>query len=52
MQATLYRRDKLKAGNKIAGPAVVLEMDSTSVILAGHTGNVDKLGNILIVPTA
>jgi len=52
MQATLYRRDKLKAGNKIEGPAVVLEMDSTSVILAGHTGNVDKLGNILIVPTA
>ncbi len=51
MEATLYRRDKLKAGNKIEGPAIVLEMDSTTVILSGHTGNVDKLGNILIAPT-
>jgi len=52
MQATLYRRDKLKAGNKIEGPAIVLEMDSTSVILSGHTGNVDQFGNILIAPSA
>ena len=52
MEATLYQRDKLKAGNKIEGPAVVLEMDSTTVILAGHTGNVDEFGNILIAPTS
>ena len=52
MDATLYQRDKLKAGNKIEGPAVVLEMDSTTVILAGHTGNVDEFGNILIAPTS
>lgn len=52
MEATLYQRDKLKAGNKLEGPAVVLEMDSTTVILAGHTGNVDEFGNILIAPTS
>ena len=52
MEATLYRRDKLKAGNKIEGPAIILEMDSTSVILNGCTGNVDKFGNILIAPNA
>jgi len=52
MEATLYRRDQLKAGNKVQGPAVVLEMDSTTVILAGHTGNVDEYGNILIAPSA
>ena len=52
MQANLYRRDKLKSGNKIEGPAIVLEMDSTTVILSGHTGNVDKFGNILITPSA
>ena len=52
MEANLYRRDKLKAGNKIDGPAIVLEMDSTTVILSGHTGNVDKFGNILIAPSA
>jgi len=27
-------------------------MDSTTVILSGHTGNVDKFGNILIAPSA
>jgi N-methylhydantoinase A len=52
MKASLYRRDKLKAGNKVEGPAIVLEMDSTTVILSGHTGNIDEFGNILIAPSA
>jgi N-methylhydantoinase A len=49
-KAKIYDRGKLRAGNKIPGPAVVLEMDSTTVILPGHTGKVDKFGNILITP--
>ncbi len=49
--AKLYDRSKLKAGNKVAGPAVIMEMDSTTVILPGHTGEVDAIGNILIRPT-
>ena len=49
--AQLYDRRELKFGNKIAGPAIVLEMDSTTVILPGHEGKVDKYGNILINPT-
>ena len=48
--ASLYDRRKLKAGNEIPGPAVVLEMDSTTVILPGHSGTIDALGNILIRP--
>jgi len=48
--ATVYDRDKLKAGNRIVGPAVIMEMDSTTVILPRHTGVVDKYGNILIYP--
>ncbi|MCC5920078.1 MAG: hydantoinase/oxoprolinase family protein [Cyclobacteriaceae bacterium] len=48
--AKIYDRLKLKAGNKIAGPAVVTEMDSTSVILPDHIGEIDKFGNILINP--
>ena len=48
--ATVYDRAKLKAGNKIAGPAIVMEMDSTTVILPKHTGTVDTFGNILIYP--
>ena len=48
--ATVYDRAKLKAGNKVAGPAIVMEMDSTTVILPKHQGTVDKFGNILIYP--
>jgi N-methylhydantoinase A len=48
--ATVYDRAKLKAGNKIKGPAIVMEMDSTSVILPKHYGLVDKVGCILIYP--
>ncbi len=48
--ATVYDRAQLKAGNRIAGPAIVMEMDSTSVILPKHHGKVDVYGNILIYP--
>ena len=49
-KAKIYDRSKLKSGNRIAGPAIVVEMDATSLILPGHTGTVDKVGTILIWP--
>lgn len=48
--AIVYDRAALKAGNKVKGPAIVMEMDSTTVILPRHHGVVDKYGNILICP--
>jgi N-methylhydantoinase A len=51
-QANLYDRAELRAGNVIKGPAIVLEMDSTTLILPNHVGKVDSLGNILITPDA
>ena len=48
--AVIYDRSKLKAGNKIPGPAVVTEMDSTTLILADHVAEVDNFGNIMIHP--
>ncbi|HEY6644120.1 hydantoinase/oxoprolinase family protein [Povalibacter sp.] len=48
--APVYDRAKLKAGNKVPGPAVVMEMDSTTVILPKHVGHIDAFGNILIYP--
>jgi N-methylhydantoinase A len=48
--AVVYQRAKLKSGNRIQGPAIVIEMDSTSVILPGHHGVVDPIGCILIFP--
>lgn len=50
--ATIYRRSLLKQGNVVQGPAIVTEMDSTTLILSGHNGKVDKFGNILINPDA
>ena len=49
-QANIYDRSKLKSGNRIEGPAIITEMDSTSVILAGHNGEIDAFGNIIIRP--
>lgn len=46
----IYDRSKLQPGNQVPGPAVVTEMDSTSVILPGHVGVIDAVGNILIWP--
>lgn len=48
--AIVYDRSLLKVGNKVKGPAIVVEMDSTTVILPKHTGTVDAVGNILIYP--
>ena len=48
--AVIYERAKLEAGDVIAGPSVVVEMDSTTLIETGHVGTVDLHGNILITP--
>jgi N-methylhydantoinase A len=46
----VYERTLLRAGDKIPGPAIVVEMDSTALILPGCVAEVDRLGNILINP--
>jgi len=48
--AQVYRRDLLKCGNIIAGAAIVTQLDSTTLILPGHAGEIDAIGNILIRP--
>jgi len=48
--AKLYDRVRLLAHNVLEGPAIVTEMDSTTLILPGHFGEVDVFGNILIRP--
>lgn len=48
--AKLYDRRKIGAGHLIPGPAVVMEMDSTTLILPGHHALVDEQGNLIITP--
>jgi len=50
-EAPLYDRTKLHEGIVIPGPAIVMEMDSTTVILPGHDARVDSVGNLLINPS-
>ena len=48
--ANVYDRARLQAGNRITGPAIITEMDSTTLILPDHVGEVDQFGNIIINP--
>ena len=50
MAAVIYDRSKLRQGDVISGPAIVTEMDSTTLIENGCSGTVDRVGNILITP--
>jgi N-methylhydantoinase A/oxoprolinase/acetone carboxylase beta subunit len=43
-----YDRATLKAGNRLDGPAVVHQYDSTTAIPPGLTATIDGFGNILI----
>ncbi len=46
--AVIYDRSKLRQGDVIPGPAIVVEMDSTTLIETGCIATVDAVGNILI----
>ena len=44
----VYDRDRLRAGHKIAGPALVEENASVTVLGPGNSLSVDRFGNLLI----
>jgi N-methylhydantoinase A len=48
MRTKIIARDKLKSGNRIKGPAVVVEYSSTLVIPPFATSFVDEYGNIVM----
>ena len=48
MEARVFERTRLRAGNVVQGPAIVTQMDSTTLVLSGYQGVVDAHGNILI----
>jgi N-methylhydantoinase A len=48
LETPIYDRGKLRPGNAVAGPAVVQQDDTTTVIEPGYRGAVDRFGNILI----
>ena len=48
----IYDRAALRPGNRLEGPAIVTEFDSTTVVLPGYLAEVDRYSNILITEGA
>lgn len=48
VETPVYDRYKLKAGDTFPGPAIVEEMDSTTVVPADYSVGVDEYGNLVI----
>ena len=48
----LYERATLLAGQRLHGPAVIAQADTTSCLPDGFAGAVDDHGNIILHPTA
>ena len=44
----VYDRDRLQPGHRIQGPAIVEQMDATTVILPGMTGRVEPYANLIL----
>lgn len=45
---TIWRRDHLAYGNVLTGPAIVEQVDSTTIIPPRWTARIDRFGNLLL----
>jgi len=44
----VYDRDKLGAGAEFTGPAIVTQLDATTLVGLGHTVRIDEVGSMVI----
>jgi len=44
----IYDRERLGPGHRFVGPAIIEQMDATTVLLPGQTASVDSILNILV----
>lgn len=47
-EVPVYRRDLLRSGNRLLGPAIIHQMDATTVVLDGQAADMDELGSLWI----
>ncbi|MBM3647209.1 MAG: hydantoinase/oxoprolinase family protein [Alphaproteobacteria bacterium] len=52
VETPIYARDALRPGNRFAGPAVVEQMDATTLVPPGMTARVDAYLNLILEPAA
>ncbi|HEY3057928.1 MAG TPA: hydantoinase/oxoprolinase family protein [Chloroflexota bacterium] len=50
LRTPIYDRDQLLAGHVVPGPAIVAELDSTTLVEPGWQGTIDEHANMLIRP--
>ena len=48
MKAAVYRREDLTFGDEFAGPAIVEQFDTTTLITKDFTCRVDEFGNLCL----
>jgi len=48
IETPVYSREKLLWGNRVRGPALIVEYSSTTLLPPGYTAEVDRFGNLLI----
>ena len=48
MDTVFYRRENLPVEARIAGPAVILQVDATTVVPPGWTATVEPGGNMVL----
>jgi N-methylhydantoinase A len=48
IETTIYDRERLKAGDRLVGPAIVVEYSSTTVVPPGCTATIDAYRNLVI----
>ncbi|MCA8929854.1 MAG: hydantoinase/oxoprolinase family protein, partial [Alphaproteobacteria bacterium] len=44
----VYDRSRLGAGVRVDGPAILTQLDATTVLLPGETATVDRYGNLIV----
>jgi N-methylhydantoinase A len=47
-RADIYAREQIGAGARIEGPAILTELDATTLLLPGQVGEVDRFGNLIV----
>ena len=48
VQVSIYARERLGAGARIPGPAILTQFDATTLVLPGQMATVDRFGSLLI----
>lgn len=47
-ETPIYQREHMRAGQTVAGPAIIEQFDSTTVVIPGSTAQIDRFLNIII----